>query len=632
MVTTHAVLTKKRHRRSHVERSIPVIAPTLLPTLANCFRGPVLRDLLFKGHSAYLQSALADSGLATSMEAGTTLSEALFAVFSHLRRVYRSDYVYRAAVVSKLFLGRHSPDTTTLLSELRVDNCRADLVMFNGTSSVYEIKTANDSTSRLPSQLAAYASMFDKIFILADEKHIDTIRSIASECVGILELTPQFTIRTIRQPIENSKNVVPSVIFDTFRKEEWLEATNVIFGKVPDAKPIDLCDACREMFVKAEPRLAHEVMVRVLKKRKQLKKSDFEIVPEFLTAAFVESAVAPERLAPTPIRLGHNHRHKNAVEMKGPQEMYFPYFRGRQEELLAINEAAPNLAANGKIIPVIEPVRTNAPAVVRCAQTCASNGVRLGLVMNPAVGHLTNNHGYVQADILAGVQNAGCGVTPFYLIHGATTASEIRQFLSTYSSGDVGFVHFGEPTGTSAVLNVLKSGQARSIHLMIDGACGPHYKASVTGIIRGLIRDGFRRQNRNADYTAVREFFTDLHSTYSGLGFNGFGDFLTVGIDYLEGGGAPRAIALHLTSDDNGSVYCHHFVSTSNATAANRDRKYREALDALYAFERRNQKLFHYSSAVKEFLADRAAGSPTSLGKMKRRSMKHHLELMCTLV
>lgn len=294
MVTTHALLTNERHRRSRFDRSIPVIEPTLLPTLANCFRGPVLRDLLIKGHSAYLQSALADSGLATSMEAGTTISEALFAVFSHLRQVYRSDYVYRAAVVSKLFLGRHSPNTTTLLSELRVDNCRADLVMLNGTSSVYEIKTANDTTSRLSSQLEAYTSMFDKIFVISDEKHIDTIQSSTSEHIGILELTPRFTIRTIRQPIGNARNVIPSVIFDTFRKEEWLEATNVIFGKVPDAKPIDLCDACREMFAKADPNLAHEVMVRLLKKRKLLKKSDFEIVPEFLTAAFVESSVAPK--------------------------------------------------------------------------------------------------------------------------------------------------------------------------------------------------------------------------------------------------------------------------------------------------------------------------------------------------
>ena len=312
--------------------------------------------------------------------------------------------------------------------------------------------------------------------------------------------------------------------------------------------------------------------------------------------------------------------------------MYFPYFRGRQEELLAINEAAPNLAANRKIIPVIEPVRANVSAFVRCAQVCASNKVRLGLVMNPAVGHLTANHGYVLADILAGVRDTGCDVIPFCLVHGVTTDSEIRHFLSTHSSDHVGFVHFGEPTATSAILNVFKSEQSRSIHLMVDGACGPHYKASVTGSTRGLIRDGFRRQNRNADYTSVREFFTDLHSTYTGLGFSGFGDFLTVGIDYLEGGGAPRAIALHLTSDDNGSVYCHHFVSTSNATAANRDRKYREALDALHAFERVNPKLFHFSSAVQEFLADRAAGSPTSLGRMKRRSMKHHLELMCTLV
>lgn len=37
--------------------------------------------------------------------------------------------------------------------------------------------------------------------------------------------------------------------------------------------------------------------------------------------------------------------------------MYFPFLRGKQFELMALREAATDLAASGKVWPVIEPVR-----------------------------------------------------------------------------------------------------------------------------------------------------------------------------------------------------------------------------------------------------------------------------------
>lgn len=40
--------------------------------------------------------------------------------------------------------------------------------------------------------------------------------------------------------------------------------------------------------------------------------------------------------------------------------MYYPYLRGRQNELLSIRELLENDKLNSKIVPVIEPVRFNA--------------------------------------------------------------------------------------------------------------------------------------------------------------------------------------------------------------------------------------------------------------------------------
>jgi hypothetical protein len=264
------------------------------PALAGCFRGPIFREILSRGCSTYLRAAFSEAGVINALGPDAAVEDGLFLAFNNLRHYYRSDYVYRAAIASKLFLGRHSPNSTTLLPELRVDNCKADLVMLNGTSAVYEIKTERDKTDRLSSQLDAYLRMFDKIYVVTDEKHLHSVQQIAPNKVGILLLTPQFTIREFRPAMSNLLNVDCGVIFDTFRKEEWIEATRLQCGKIPDVRPLDLFDACRDLFTRVRPNNAHDMMVKLLKRRRQIRKVDFAEIPDYLAAAFVESAVPPK--------------------------------------------------------------------------------------------------------------------------------------------------------------------------------------------------------------------------------------------------------------------------------------------------------------------------------------------------
>lgn len=44
-------------------------------------------------------------------------------------------------IANKILLGKHSLNTSHMLSEFRVGYNKADVVIINGTSSVYEIKS-----------------------------------------------------------------------------------------------------------------------------------------------------------------------------------------------------------------------------------------------------------------------------------------------------------------------------------------------------------------------------------------------------------------------------------------------------------------------------------------------------------
>jgi len=58
---------------------------------------------------------------------------------------YRSEYVYKNTLFNKLLLGKHNLNTTSALVELPIGDSIADFVLFNGSATVYEIKTELDS-------------------------------------------------------------------------------------------------------------------------------------------------------------------------------------------------------------------------------------------------------------------------------------------------------------------------------------------------------------------------------------------------------------------------------------------------------------------------------------------------------
>jgi len=149
-----------------------------------------------------------------------------------------------------------------------------------------------------------------------------------------------------------------------------------------------------------------------------------------------------------------------------------------------------------------------------------------------------------------------------------------------------------------------------------------------------LIRDGFRKK-KNSEYVDPDvEHFSDLHLTYKDEGMSGFGDFLTVGDGYAEGGGPAYAVAIHLTfidDDSDSSMFIRHFVSDTNLTPADPAGKFSEALGKLAIAVRAPRSKILVTNAVREFLALHDRGHYPGLGYVKKLSMRHHLELMAEI-
>ena len=242
-----------------------------LTAIARLFSSSVIREMARKGKSPLFARLANQSQLLNSLSASQCVYSLFDAAFSLLKREgYRHEYIYKAALTHKILLGKHSLQTASMLNEFRVGECKADLAILNGTATVYEVKSERDSLSRLERQVAAYATVFARVYVIAGENHVAAVMDSVPKDVGVLRLNGRHQISTLRDATDRLERTSPAAIFDSIRT---LEARMILQSRgvsVPIVPNTELNSVLRNLFIKLEPREAHMGMVQVLKKTRNL--------------------------------------------------------------------------------------------------------------------------------------------------------------------------------------------------------------------------------------------------------------------------------------------------------------------------------------------------------------------------
>ena len=130
---------------------------------------------------------------------------------------------------------------------------------------MYEVKSERDSLTRLERQIAAYATVFAKVYVIAAESHIHAVANTVPDFVGILCLNSRHQISTLRDAADQPERTSPGAIFNSIRMEEARMILSSFAICVPSVPNTELHAVLRNEFVKLDPTQAHEGMVRVLK-------------------------------------------------------------------------------------------------------------------------------------------------------------------------------------------------------------------------------------------------------------------------------------------------------------------------------------------------------------------------------
>jgi hypothetical protein len=298
--------------------------------------------------------------------------------------------------------------------------------------------------------------------------------------------------------------------------------------------------------------------------------------------------------------------------------MYFPYFRGRQYELLALKELAQRGLLGKSVIPVTEPVKLTS-TFDGALQAFKGTQSSIAIVFNPAVGDFAGSDSFVDAY--------------------CTRIGDISSVLPTIllSKNTVNVLSKLETKGVkqSDVIAILDKRDFLEIYKKQFDSTAPQYtlfpderqirRAVTSGKV--MFEDKFNKQDRNADYPED-EFFSEDHLFFSNEGYVGFGDYSIIGNEYIESGFAPYAVAIHIVyfADDN-SLRIRHFISDSNDDISDVAGKFHEAVSKLSEWYYTGQTR-QLTASLSTLLNHATNGYYPGLPTIKKLSIMHHLELM----
>lgn len=201
---------------------------------------------------------------------------------------YRCEYVYKNELINQMLIKMYAHPETVIFNEFRMQKSIVDLVMFNGHSRAFEIKTEYDTTRRLTGQLVDYTRVFQQCYVVIPEHLQKNYEREIPPNIGIIilrESNGALQLNEVRPAVEN-KNIDAGMMMKCLRTKEYENIVIEEFGALPDVPYYDMYEACEEKLYDMPPDKLHRYFLNEIEKRKNnmhlLKKAPHELRQMYL--------------------------------------------------------------------------------------------------------------------------------------------------------------------------------------------------------------------------------------------------------------------------------------------------------------------------------------------------------------
>lgn len=190
-------------------------------------------------------------------------------IYNELSKQYRNEYIYKNTLITELLINSYGVKNTVAINEFKVGNSIADIVLFNGTSKSFEIKTELDSRRRLNGQLMDYRKIFKECYVVIHEAIIDNYL-VENDSIGVIVMERQHRslkmtqIRAAKENLEIDSNAIMHCV----RSEEYKSIVKEYFGSMPKMNSFDMFEICSELISQIPSETLHKLFIEQMKKRK----------------------------------------------------------------------------------------------------------------------------------------------------------------------------------------------------------------------------------------------------------------------------------------------------------------------------------------------------------------------------
>lgn len=311
--------------------------------------------------------------------------------------------------------------------------------------------------------------------------------------------------------------------------------------------------------------------------------------------------------------------------------MYFPILRGKQYELLALRDISTIISTTDKFSPIIEPVKKDIRGLRTACNKLIENDINFTLIINPKVGEIPppiELIGFLEKqEEESPSENFQIGIH----CTNELTVKSLIQLLEKSALRDkaITLIH-DESLKTDFIQEILDTNNVKYNLYNANSPRSRRFKRLLSEGSRVSLEDHFISLSRNVDYkNNPDEFFSDEYLYYKEEGNIGFGDYLTIGSQFIDSGFLPYAVVIHLTYESENEIRIRHFVSDTNDDYSDVPGKFAEALEKLVEFV---NDLDYTTFAIDEFQHLYNTGHYPGLGSIKKLSILNHLELVNRLI
>lgn len=200
-------------------------------------------------------------------EKKTTYLDYLRYVYSILANNYQNEYIFKNEFLNNWLIAEVGETNSKIFSEFRVGDSIADLVMFNGCSKIFEIKTELDSEARLSLQLNDYRKAFNEIYLIIPNSKIN-IYTKYDKSVGIItyDSNRENSFSFVRKAETNS-NIEVSSIMTILHSKEYKSIVKIHYGFLPNMTSFSQYNICRELIYNIPQEELNQLFIAEIKKR-----------------------------------------------------------------------------------------------------------------------------------------------------------------------------------------------------------------------------------------------------------------------------------------------------------------------------------------------------------------------------